>query len=190
MVDVRTLEDEALHLLDEIKKASFLKEGDLFVVGCSTSEVAGSRIGTSGSEEIAKVMYAVLNKLKEDTGIEPIFQCCEHLNRALLMERHMMKQQGYEEVSAVPVPKAGGSMASYAYKQLQDPVLVESVKGDAGIDIGDTLIGMHLKQVAVPVRISQRHIGSAHVNIARTRPRLIGGERASYEKPSQDVACD
>ncbi|CAF1720925.1 hypothetical protein NRS6084_00443 [Bacillus subtilis] len=168
-------------MLSEFQDQAELKQDQLFVLGCSTSEVAGSRIGTSGSVDIAESIYSGLAELREKTGIHLAFQCCEHLNRALVVEAETAKLFRLPTVSAVPVPKAGGAMASYAFKQMKSPVLVETIQADAGIDIGDTFIGMHLKPVAVPVRVSQNSLGSAHVTLARTRPKLIGGVRAVYE---------
>ncbi|WP_047981129.1 TIGR01440 family protein [Ornithinibacillus contaminans] len=165
----------------EIMQENFLKKDALFVIGCSTSEVAGKRIGTAGSEEIARQIFSAMTDLKHQTSIHLAFQCCEHLNRALVVERATMVKFQLEEVAVVPVPTAGGSMASLAYKEMDDPVVVENLKADAGIDIGETLIGMHLKHVAVPVRFNQRYVGSARVTAARTRPKLIGGSRAVYE---------
>ncbi|MFD1036861.1 TIGR01440 family protein [Virgibacillus byunsanensis] len=170
-------------------ESGHLHEGDLFVIGCSTSEVAGKNIGTSGSEDIAAVIFQFVEKLQQQTGIRIVFQCCEHLNRALLMERKTMEYVNAEEVSAVPVPTAGGSMASYVYKQMQDPVLVETIQAHAGMDIGETMIGMHLKRVAIPLRFNKRNIGNARVAFARTRPKLIGGERAHYQKTHANKSC-
>lgn len=164
----------------EWEQSGHLKRDHLFVIGCSTSEVAGSHIGTSGSEEIAERIFDQLQHLKERTGIQLVFQCCEHLNRALVLEREVLDKLQLEEVSVVPIPKAGGSMASYAYKQLASPVVTEEIEAHAGMDIGETMIGMHLKKVAVPLRFEQKMIGHARVTAARTRPKLIGGERASY----------
>mgnify|MGYP001180855663 CR=1 FL=1 len=179
-------------LLDQVKKdmekivlewerSGHLNKGHIFVVGCSTSEVAGSHIGTSGSEEIAEKIFVQLQNLKEHTGIHLAFQCCEHLNRALVIEREVLHKLQLEEVSVIPIPKAGGSMASYAYKHMDDPVVTETIEAHAGMDIGETMIGMHLKRVAVPLRFEQKTIGHARVTAARTRPKLIGGERASYK---------
>ncbi|PJZ01972.1 MULTISPECIES: TIGR01440 family protein [Bacillus] len=168
-------------MLSEFQEQAGLKQDQLFVLGCSTSEVAGSRIGTSGSEDIAESIYSGLAELKRKTGIHLAFQCCEHLNRALVVEEETAQLFRLPAVSAVPVPKAGGAMAAYAFKQMRSPVLVENIQADAGIDVGDTFIGMHLKPVAVPVRISQNSLGEAHVTLARTRPKLIGGVRAVYE---------
>lgn len=152
----------------------------LLAVGCSTSEIAGGTIGHASAPEIgAEVARAAMDTASK-LGFSLAFQCCEHLNRALVMERETAEKYSLEIVSAVPYPKAGGSCASAAYRMMKDPVLVESIQADAGIDIGLTLIGMHLKPVAVPVRTDVTKIGNAPVVFARTRPRLIGGERAKY----------
>lgn len=169
-------------LLEEFAALAELKTNSLLVVGCSTSEVLGKRIGTAGALDVAKAIYEPLIKFADRNDVTLAFQCCEHLNRALVMDRTEAEKRGYEEVTVVPVPNAGGSMAAYAYEHMKNPVVVEEIKADAGIDIGDTLIGMHLKRVAVPVRTSIRTIGEAHVTLAKTRPKLIGGERACYRK--------
>lgn len=168
-------------LLSELQEQAQFKKGQLFIVGCSTSEVAGGRIGTAGTDETAAALYEVLFTFAEKTGVQLAFQCCEHLNRAVVIEREAAQRFGYEEVAAVPVRTAGGAMAAYAFRQ-KDCVLVEFVRADGGIDIGDTFIGMHLKHVAVPVRTSANSVGAAHVSMAKTRPKLIGGPRAVYEK--------
>ncbi|MUK89645.1 TIGR01440 family protein [Ornithinibacillus sp. L9] len=176
-------------VVSEWLQTSYLHEDDLFVIGCSTSEVAGKKIGTAGSEEIAAHIFNAMQTLNEKTVVHLAFQCCEHLNRAIVMERSTMKQYQLDEVSVIPVPSAGGSMASYAYKHFHDPVVVESVQAHAGIDIGETMIGMQLKHVAVPIRLNQRYIGNARVNAARTRPKLIGGKRAVYELTKDNNSC-
>lgn len=168
-------------LVSEWVSSGYLNEGDLFVIGCSTSEVAGKKIGTAGSETIAKTIFQSLKQLQEQTNIHLAFQCCEHLNRSLVIERETLAQYKLEEVSVIPQPNAGGSMASFAYKQFENPVVVEKIQAHAGIDIGETMIGMQLKPVAVPLRFKEQKIGSAHLNGARTRPKLIGGARAIYE---------
>lgn len=157
-----------------------LKAGQLFVIGCSTSEVAGKKIGTFGSEEIAAAIYTQLEFLQQQTDVQLVFQCCEHLNRALVLERKVLEHLQAEEVFVTPVVHAGGSMATYAYKQMDDPVVIETIQAHAGIDIGNTMIGMHLKHVAVPLRFQQINVGEARVTVARTRPKLIGGARACY----------
>lgn len=173
---------EAKSVVDEWKKSGHLKDGDLFVIGCSTSEVAGEQIGTAGSEEIAEMLFEALRELKS-LGVHLAFQGCEHINRSLVVERKTMDAFGLEEVTVVPVRDAGGAMAAYAYKHMEDPVVVESVRhqAHAAIDIGETLIGMHLRPVAVPLRLQQRFIGKARITAAYTRPKLIGGKRAKYE---------
>lgn len=169
-------------LVSEWLESGYLHEGELFVVGCSTSEVAGESIGTSGSEEIAATIFNALQKLKQASSIHLVFQCCEHLNRALVIEEETMKAYGLREVSVIPVREAGGAMASYAFKHFEKPVVVENISAHAGIDIGDTMIGMQLREVAIPLRFKQKTIGHARVTGARTRPKLIGGPRASYAK--------
>lgn len=166
-----------------------LSEGDLFVVGCSTSEVAGKHIGTSGSEEVASVVFAALTELKRQTGVQLVFQCCEHLNRSLVVEKETMQEFRLDEVSAIPVPTAGGSMASYAYKNMGNPTVVETIEANSGMDIGETMIGMHLKRVAIPLRFKKRNIGNARITAARTRPKLIGGERAVYKNTEANNRC-
>lgn len=151
------------------------------VIGCSTSEVIGEKIGTAGAMEVAEMIFDTLADFRKKTGVHLAFQCCEHLNRALVVERELARKERLEIVSVVPIHKAGGAMATQAYGQLKDPVLVEFIKADAGIDIGDTFIGMHLKHVAVPVRCTFNAVGHAHVTLAKTRPKLIGGMRAFYE---------
>ncbi|WP_144551655.1 TIGR01440 family protein [Bacillus sp. X1(2014)] len=176
-------------ILTEFKEQADLRPGQLIVVGCSTSEVIGERIGTSGTVEVAEMIFLGLKKLQADTGIDLAFQCCEHLNRALVVERVVAEAKRFDEVSVVPVRKAGGAMATYAFGALEDAVVVEFVKADAGIDIGNTLIGMHLKHVAVPVRVTQKKIGQAHVTLAKVRPKLIGGARAVYERETDNLSC-
>lgn len=169
-------------IVSEWIQSGHLHKNDLFVIGCSTSEVAGEKIGTSGNEEIAAVIYKSLQTLKKETGVHLIFQCCEHLNRALVIEKDTMQlDNNLEEVTVIPHPKAGGSMASYAFKHMKNPVVVETIQAHAGMDIGDTMIGMQLKHVAVPLRFNQKLIGNARLTAARTRPKLIGGERARYK---------
>ena len=169
-------------LVSEWIESNYLHEGDLFVVGCSTSEVAGESIGTSGSEEIAAIIFEALQKLTHETSVHLVFQCCEHLNRALVVEKETMQAYGLNEVSVIPIREAGGAMASYAFKHFKNPVVVERIHAHAGIDIGDTMIGMQLREVAVPLRFTQKTIGNARVTGARTRPKLIGGPRAQYAK--------
>lgn len=178
---LESIQQDVTKIISELIHENFLERDYIFVVGCSTSEVAGEKIGTAGSEEIAAHIFAGLKELQEKTGVQLAFQCCEHLNRAIVVESETMKRFHLEEVSVVPVPRAGGSMASYAYKQMANPVVVEHIQAHAGMDIGETMIGMHLKHVAVPLRLNQQNIGKARINVAKTRPKLIGGSRASYE---------
>ncbi len=165
----------------ELLEAAHLNEKDLVVIGCSSSEISDHRIGSHSSAEIGRTVFSAMYEAFQAQGIYVAAQCCEHLNRALILEKEAAKLYGYEPVNVIPQLKAGGSFATAAYHTLQCPVAVESVKAHAGIDIGDTLIGMHLKTVAVPVRIKTRYIGSAHVVTARTRPKYIGGVRACYD---------
>lgn len=167
-------------IMRELVDAGAIRARQLIVVGASTSEVIGRRIGTAGTEETARALFAGIEEVRKAVGFYPVFQCCEHLNRALVLERVAAEAYGLEEVSVVPVPKAGGSMAACAYRLLRDPVVVEAINAHAGVDIGDTLIGMHLRPVAVPFRPTLRRLGEAHVNAAYTRPKLIGGARAVY----------
>ncbi|WP_138753766.1 TIGR01440 family protein [Paenibacillus sinopodophylli] len=175
-------------ILRELASAGNLGMSQLVVIGVSTSEVLGKRIGTAGTVETAAQIFAGVAAVSAELGFIPVYQCCEHLNRALVIDRAAAERYGLEIVGAVPVPKAGGSMAAYAYGQLNDPCLVETIQAHAGIDIGDTFIGMHLKRVAVPVRPSIRSIGEAHVTMAITRPKLIGGARAVYEPQAELTA--
>lgn len=168
--------------LGELEQAIDFRKGQVFVVGCSTSEVLGQHIGTGGGLDIAESLYEPLQKFAARHKIFLAFQGCEHINRALTIERHAGEKYGWEPVSVIPVAKAGGSMSAYAYSAMNDPVVVEEIKAHAGIDIGQTMIGMHLKRVAVPVRTSVKLIGDAIVSAATTRPKLIGGERASYSR--------
>ncbi|MFY9175187.1 MAG: TIGR01440 family protein [Peptococcia bacterium] len=167
--------------LEELLELAALKEGQILVVGCSTSEVSGHKIGTSYSLEVAEALLKGILPQLQKARIFLAVQCCEHLNRALVVERACQERYGLEEVSVYPIQEAGGSMAYQAMQILTDPVVVEKIQAHAGMDIGDTFIGMHLKPVVVPVRVSIKSIGAAHLTMARTRPKLIGGERASYQ---------
>jgi uncharacterized protein (TIGR01440 family) len=176
-------------ILQEFRKQVPLSSEQIVVIGCSTSEVIGQKIGTAGTTEVAEMLFNELRKLQEETGVQLAFQCCEHLNRALVVEKKTAVENKLEIVSVIPVRSAGGAMAEYAYHHLQEPVVVEFIKADAGIDIGDTLIGMHLKHVAVPVRTSLKQVGHAHVTLAKTRPKLIGGARAVYSLENPNISC-
>ena len=162
----------------ELVEKGNLKSGMTVVIGCSTSEVGGGIIGKSGSLDIAEAIYDGACEVLNEKGIFLAAQCCEHLNRALVVEREAAKN--YEIVAAVPKMHAGGSFATTAYKKMKDPVLLEEIKADAGLDIGATLIGMHLKRVAVPLRLETKKIGEAPLFAAYTRRKYIGGERAEY----------
>ena len=171
---------EAYETAAELCEAAGLKQGDLLVVGCSTSEVCGDRIGSNSNVEAAAAVFDGIYAALNERGVYLAAQCCEHLNRAIVTERAAAKDT--DPVNAVPQPKAGGSFAATAYRRFADPVVLEEIRADAGLDIGDTLIGMHLKKVAVPVRLEHNAIGAAHIAAARTRPKYIGGERAVYNK--------
>ena len=163
----------------EICEKAGLKEGQILIVGCSTSEICGDRIGSNSNYEAAGAVFDGIYSALNERGVYLAAQCCEHLNRAVVIERKAAPDS--EIVNAVPQPKAGGSFAATAYRRFNDPVVLEEIRADAGIDIGDTLIGMHLKKVAVPVRLDINEIGMAHITAARTRPKFIGGERAVYD---------
>lgn len=183
--------DQAARVLEELAEAGSLRRGSIIAVGVSTSEVQGRHIGTAGAEAVAAELYNGVIRMSRALGLNVVWQCCEHLNRALACERALAEAKGWTIVSAVPVPKAGGSMAAYAYRHMQDPCLVEQVQVQAGIDIGETMIGMHLRAVAVPFRPSIRWIGEARVGVAYSRPKLIGGARAVYEMPADSSdRCD
>ncbi|BBH23838.1 UPF0340 protein YwlG [Paenibacillus baekrokdamisoli] len=189
MSDVRELTMAAADVetvIRELADAGGIRPKQLLIIGVSTSEVLGQRIGTSGTLEIAEAIFAGVEAVRRDIGFYPVFQCCEHLNRALVMEQEAADRYGLELVNAVPVPKAGGSMAAYAFKHLPHACLTETVQAHAGIDIGDTFIGMHLRRVAVPLRPSIRSIGAAHLTMAYTRPKLIGGARAVYSLEAEN----
>ena len=174
------LREDAYRAAKELIEAASLEKGSLLVVGCSTSEISGEKIGSASRPELADDVFNGIWDAAKESGVYLAAQCCEHLNRALIIEKKVALERGYEIVSVVPWPKAGGSFATMAYKYFSDPAAVEHIKAEAGMDIGDTLIGMHLRDVAVPVRLSVSSIGNAHLVCARTRPKYIGGERAHY----------
>ncbi|WLR50725.1 TIGR01440 family protein [Bacillus tianshenii] len=175
--------------LADLHAEAQLSQDYIFVVGCSTSEVAGKHIGSAGTTEVAAELYEVFEEFREQTGVQLAFQCCEHLNRALVVESSTARKQDLDPVAVIPVPSAGGSMAAYAYNHFKEPVMVEHIKADAGIDIGDTLIGMHLKHVAVPIRSEIKEVGFAHITMAKVRPKLIGGARAVYRVTKENESC-
>ncbi|MFS0919144.1 TIGR01440 family protein [Brevibacillus sp. 179-C 1.1 NHS] len=188
-MDLSAIEKQVSEIVAEVADLAELKTGQVMVIGCSTSEVLGEHIGKAGSQDVAQAIYRGIQSVSGQRGFAVAFQCCEHLNRALVVERDVAWRYGLEEVSVIPVPTAGGSMAAHAFTQFIDAVVVEEIRAHAGIDIGHTLIGMHLKHVAVPVRPTQRLVGQAHVTAARTRPKLIGGPRAVYEKSAPNESC-
>lgn len=174
------IKSQAAQAVTELLEAAKLEVGDLLVVGCSSSEIIGCRIGKSSSLEAAQAVFAGIYPVLQKHGICLAAQCCEHLNRALILEKETARKFGYEVVNVRPQPKAGGSFATTAWACFESPVAVEHVRANAGLDIGGTLIGMHLKEVAVPVRLSLDRIGQAHLLCARTRPKFVGGIRATY----------
>lgn len=179
-----TLEElcaQAALAVRELLDAAHLEAGDIFVVGCSSSEIVGGHIGHASSLEAAQAVFQGIYPVLQEKGIYLAAQCCEHLNRALIVERDCARAYGYEIVSVRPQPKAGGSFATTAWDNFASPVAVEHIRAHAGMDIGGTLIGMHLRDVAVPVRLSLSHIGEAILLCARTRPKFIGGSRAVYD---------
>ncbi len=164
----------------ELLEIARLQPGDLLVVGCSSSEVAGEKIGTHSSMEVAAAVVDALLPVVRERGVALAAQCCEHLNRALIVEAETARRSGWPVVNVLPQPKAGGSFATTVWLQMEHPVAVEQVVAQAGLDIGGTLIGMHLQPVAVPVRLSLKQIGEAPILCARTRPKFVGGSRAVY----------
>lgn len=171
---------EAAACASQLCEAASLKKGQIVVIGCSSSEVGGGKIGTASSPEIAAAIYEGFSQVFTSQGIYMAAQCCEHLNRAIVIEQNALPFA--EPVNVVPQPKAGGSFGTECYRRFSQPIVIEKVRADAGIDIGDTLIGMHLKEVAVPIRLEQKQIGEARITAARTRPKFIGGIRAVYDE--------
>lgn len=178
------LRQQAAQAAAELAEAARLHAGQIVVIGCSSSEVTGHRVGSWSTPEVGQAIFDGLNSVFSSLGVYLAAQCCEHLNRALIVEREAVP--GADIVNVVPQPKAGGSFATAAYHSFRHPVALESIRADAGMDIGGTLIGMHLKPVAVPVRLEQNHIGEAIVLAARVRPKFIGGERAAYDLRLKD----
>ena len=172
--------EQAKAAIAELSEKANLKKGSIIVIGCSTSEVMGSKIGTNSNLDAAGEIFSGIYDYAQGKGFHLAIQCCEHLNRAVITERNAVPYS--ETVNVIPQPKAGGSLATQAYARFVDPVAVEEIKADAGLDIGLTLIGMHLKKVAVPVRLQQNKIGEAIIVAARTRPKFVGGSRAVYDQ--------
>ncbi len=179
-MDAVQIAKEAALAVNELLDAAGAKAGQILVVGCSSSEIAGGQIGHASAPEVADAVYREIAKACDARGVYLAAQCCEHLNRALIVKRACAEQYDLEQVCVIPQPKAGGSFATAAWNAMQEPVAVEYIKAHMGMDIGGTLIGMHLCHVAVPVRISQSTVGHASVLCARTRPKFVGGSRAVY----------
>ncbi|MBR3592775.1 MAG: TIGR01440 family protein [Clostridia bacterium] len=175
--NIKTQAKQAVTELIEISK---IKSGDILVIGCSSSEIMGGDIGKASSMDAAKAVFDGIYPILKEKGIYLAAQCCEHLNRAIIIEQSAAEKFNLEIVNVMPQPKAGGSFATTVWQNMEHPVAVEHIKASAGLDIGNTLIGMHLKEVAVPVRLSINKIGKAPIVCARTRPKFIGGERAHY----------
>lgn len=167
-------------VIEELYEKAGLIKGNIVVIGCSTSEILGSKLGTNSNPDTARVLFESIYDFLCSKGIYLAAQCCEHLNRAIVTEQEAVP--GIETVNVVPQPKAGGSFAYQAYRHFRQPVVIEEIRADAGLDIGATLIGMHLKKVAVPLRLENNKIGEAIVVAARTRPKFIGGARAVYDE--------
>ncbi|MBQ9513675.1 MAG: TIGR01440 family protein [Clostridia bacterium] len=180
-MNILEIKEQSAVAINELLEKAKLKSGDIFVVGCSTSEITGEKIGTNSAPEVAEAVFDSIYGVLKEKGVYLAVQCCEHLNRAIVIEKDALSNDT-EIVNAVPQKKAGGSLATIAYQKFNNPILVEEIKADAGIDIGGTLIGMHLKRVAVPVRLSINKIGEANIVCARVRPKYIGGSRAVYDE--------
>lgn len=176
------IKQDAIAAVSELLDVAKLQAGDILVIGCSSSEMVGEKIGTHSSVDAANALADAVLPLLKEKGVHIAVQCCEHLNRALILESAVAEKYGYEAVNVVPQPKAGGSFATAVWQRLEHPVAVEHIRAHAGIDIGGTLIGMHLREVAVPVRLSVKQIGEAPILCARTRPKFIGGCRAVYDE--------
>ncbi|MBR3879657.1 MAG: TIGR01440 family protein [Clostridia bacterium] len=175
-----SIKESAKTLAKELIESTNIQKGQILVIGCSSSEILGNKIGKGSSYEAAKILFEAIYPILKGKGVYLAAQCCEHLNRALIIEKECAEKYGYEIVSVLPQPKAGGSFATVTYENMTEPCAVEHIKAHAGIDIGDTLIGMHLRDVAVPIRLSVKNIGEANVVCAYTRPKFIGGSRAVY----------
>ena len=184
-MDLKEITAQSKQAVTEILEGARLNPGDIFVIGCSSSEILGSQIGTATNLDSANAVYDGIIPILKEKGIFAAAQCCEHLNRALVVERETMIKYGFEQVNAIPQPNhAGGAFATVCFERFDDPVLVESLnqKADAGIDIGGTMIGLHKHNVVVPMRISLRKIGEAPIICARHRPKYVGGQRAIYDE--------
>ena len=179
-MDLKQIEKDAKRVTLELLQAAKLDPKDAVVIGGSTSEIVGEHLGSNTNLEVAKaVVKTIVNVLKEK-DIYPVIQSCEHINRALVVEREYAKLHNLEPVNVIPVETAGGGFSTAAMEILDDPVVVERVGVDAGIDIGDVFIGMHIKNVGVVVRSDIKQIGKAHLSMIRTRLKLIGGDRSKH----------
>lgn len=177
-----TYKKQAAYLMEELIAVAKLEPGEIVVLGCSTSEVLGQKIGSSSSLQVAEELVQGILQAVQKANLQLAVQCCEHLNRALIVEKEVCRLERLTRVNVLPQPKAGGSAATAAWQLFKEPVAVERLEAAAGLDIGQTMVGMHLRPVAVPVRLSQSHIGQAIIGAARTRPKFVGGERAIYQK--------
>ena len=168
----------------EICQVAKLRKGQILVVGCSTSEVTGHKVGSYSSPELGQAIYDGIQEALQPQGIYLAAQCCEHLNRALVMEQKVLDERRLTQVNVMPVPKAGGSTGAAAYLRFEEPAVAMAIQAEAAIDVGDTLVGMHIRPVAVPLRMPQENykVGEAHVVMAYSRLPYIGGERAQYPK--------
>ncbi|MBQ3498947.1 MAG: TIGR01440 family protein [Clostridia bacterium] len=180
-MELKEITLQARNAATELIERSGIKKGQIMVIGCSTSEIQGYDLGSHSGPEVGKAVLEGILPVAKEHGVYLAAQCCEHINRAIIIEEEAMEKYRLEQVNAVPQPKAGGSFATALYGALESPVAVEDVKAHAGLDIGGVLIGMHLKEVAVPMRLATKHIGNALVIAARTRPKFTGGERAVYD---------
>lgn len=176
------IQEETREIISKVIAQAKLKKGDALVIGCSSSEVNGDVMGTNSSTKTAEKIFDVIYELTNIHGIFLAAQCCEHLNRAVVVESDYAEKHGLDTVNVQPMPKAGGSFATCAYERFKNPVVVETLKANAGVDIGGVLIGMHIKAVAVPIKLGRAKIGEAIVVAARSRPKFIGGERAHYQE--------
>ena len=180
-MDIQLIKEQAGAAVRELIETANLQAGDVLVIGCSSSEIVGETIGHGSSLEAAVATFDAIEPILREKGIYLAAQCCEHLNRALIIEKACAEKYGWEPVAVVPQPKAGGLFATTAWARFACPVAVEHIRAHAGLDIGGTLIGMHLRHVAVPVRLAVKRVGEAPILAARTRPKFIGGCRAKYE---------
>ena len=181
-VDLDLIYEQTKAVAEELIEIANMKPGQILVVGCSSSEIAAHVIGCYSSSEVGQAVFTALSNVTKKHGLYLAAQCCEHLNRAIIIEEEAALKYGLEMVNVKPQLKAGGSFSTAAWNGFASPCAVERIQAHAGIDIGDTLIGMHLKKVAVPVRLEQKRVGQAIVLAARVRPKYIGGERAGYDE--------